>query len=182
MIIKPGKSYIVSGSIALFAIIFLMIILMNKNLGFYSILPAGLGLSFIIIRGVIASGRTLIMTERGCTVHFWIYQKEYLWADLKVKRLENYKNSLGTKVTYNIKGAIFSPHNIHKPRWLMAAEYSALVHPFSFIYVYLLPKDEIAKFEGKKGYEMYMNYTVEENAFIEKLRSLGVTLEESEKK
>ena len=126
----------------------------------------------IAIAGLISTGRTFIMDEEGCTVVFWKYRKKYMWEELKTRRIEEhtFPSMHRGRVGYPyLKGAIFAPYKIHKPRIIRANLYS-LFHPFSCIYINCsIPNT---------NYQIGRYYEVEETTFCQKMNDWGVTLEE----
>ena len=123
----------------------------------------------------LSDSRTLIMDEEGCTVCLWFIRKKYLWKNLRVKRIEHYYNAPGY---YYTEGVVFSIHKIHKPKWMHASTYSNLVHPFSFFYVYFSIKPYIWR-GGDREINGGRKYEVDEEMFLEKLKSWNVELEDT---
>ncbi len=125
----------------------------------------------------LSDSRTLIMDEEGCTVCLWFIRKKYLWKNLRVKRIEHYYTIPGNYDYYYTDAAVFSVHKIHKPRWMHALTYSNIVHPFSFFFVYFSLAPDIREKVGKPlgG----TRYEVDEEMFLEKLKSWNVELEDT---
>lgn len=170
MIIKSEKGnmeqiVIMFGCIAAFII--LMAVGVKCSMGF--LFACAFILLFGAMRYWIATGRTLIMDEEGCTVCFGWYRKKYKWDELKVKRMEDYRNAFGHRSPYT-KGVIFSPYTIHKPKWLKPDEYSKYVRPFTFFFVYFPPE----KRTRANGPALY---TIDEVVFLEKMKIWNVKLE-----
>lgn len=140
MVIKSGKK-----AMELVIIIFVCSVFVTLMFAFVAeILTEALTLGSIYM-GIyvlmyIALGRTIIMDENGCEVCLGKYKKMYLWDELQVKRVEDYRYTLSYKYPY-LSGVIFSPRKIYKPRWLDPVLYNAFVHPLSFFYVYF-PNDD----------------------------------------
>ena len=63
-----------------------------------------------------------------------------------------------------------STKNVRIPKWLKTREYSALVHPWSVVYVEFFPSRMPEK------YHHY--YAVDEKEFLEQMKAWNVELEE----
>lgn len=164
---KGNKESVVIMFSCIAGFIILMAVNVKCNMGY--LLACTFILFFGAMRYWIATGRTLIMNEDGCTVCFGWYKKKYKWDELKVKRMEDYRNAFGYRSPYT-KGVIFSPNIIHKPKWLKPEEYSIHVHPITFFFVYFPP----AKRTRANGPALY---TVDEEVFREKMKIWNVELE-----
>ena len=126
----------------------------------------------LIALDLISSGRTIVMDESGCTVHFWIFQKKYKWEQLKTKRIEKYTSPPmfnGLFRCYYLTEAMFCPHKARKPKFIRPSTY-VILHPFSCIYVNMHPSVGI--------WQRGRSYEVDETVFYEKMNQWGINLEE----
>lgn len=167
MIIKPEKAMI--QIIFLFwGMIFIFLFFSCIN-GMYVLgIPVSFIMGIVAVRYWMALGRTLVLDEKGCSVKFLWYEKNYKWEDLIVKQQANYKNVFSYRFPYT-EGIIFSPYFIRKPKWLGPVEYSILVHPLSFIFLFFSSeRDTNLNFAGI--------YEVDENTIKENLRKWHVEL------
>ena len=137
------------------------------------LLTAALIMYPFMINVWIAFGRTIIMSQDGCTVKFLFFQKFYRWEDFKTKRYEYTENILppferGSPYT---RGILFSTRNISKKSSLkLATRCYFTPFPFSFIYVYFYP-DNITE-RPSDAYPIY--YATNEQELRIKLISWGV--------
>ena len=170
MVVKSGKGNRVMGIASVLIIIILM----------YNDIEILVGTLVLFTRLWIALDRTLIMDEEGCTVSFLGFKKKYLWKNLSIKRIEHYYYDVGAYNYYGDSDAIvFSVHRIHKPRWMQAYDYSFLIHPFSFFFVYCPSLHSDGK-ENKK--KMVFRYEVNEREFLEQMKNWNVELEDTRRK
>ena len=171
MIIRSSKEYL-----------FLCVLLFCCVLGFSGIMYAAshnvlfsvlilLVLAYTVFRYWVSVGRILTLNEEGCTVQFLWISRFYRWKDMKTIQIEDYTNSLGYRQPYKT-GIVFSPRKIRKPKWLMPAEYSFFVHPFSCIYIYFDPHLTYSKWD----YRCPDIYLAEEVVFIQKMLEWHVEL------
>ena len=173
MVIKRDEYYTLTSLIGVFACVSILLIYVygcNLSIGVAFMInsPAYL----IAIFGLIATGRTFILDQEGCTVLFWKYRKKYTWGELKTKRIESHHLPSMLRGRYTcpyLTEAIFSPYRIHKPKLIRAGLYS-LFHPFSCIYINFSNKDA--------NYQHGRYYEVEEATFRQKMKEWGVELEE----
>ena len=171
MTIKSSKAFsIMSILLMCFAVLFsVLIAYLTSNIIFSGIVF--LFLLLIAARYWVSLGRTLIMDSDGCTVKFLCFSRCYKWQELQVKNVEIYKNAYGYRIPH-IKGAYFSKRQINKPRWIKPAQYGALIHPFSFLYVNFNQKNEYGKFD----YKCPDIYLVDESEFMKNMALWGVEL------
>lgn len=175
MIIKPNIEKIVD--IIVLFIVYVLLVIATVDLEI-SLLVSVFGIWGIyllfVLRFWLESCRTLIMDEEGCTVKFLFIKKKYRWDELKVKRIEKYMHRYGYKsLPYN-GSAVFSKKKIRKPKRMDPADYSMLVHPFSFFYV---------RFHSEKPLQKWTvyaspDYEVDEDEFRELMKKWNVELEE----
>lgn len=139
----------------------------------------------ILIWVWICAGRTIAMSEKGCTISLWHYKKEYTWDDFKVKAVVDISNTFrpSSELIYE-KGIIFSLHALRKrklsstrKRKLSSTrkmEFSpsgyCAEHPFSYVCIYFAPEQK------KIWHDTY--YEVDEKVFMEKMKEWGIELEE----
>ena len=166
MIIKSEKGEIVPLFVVCLAL--LLVILFLEGMGtlfflMFWVCLVGCG------RYWLAFGKTFILEEEGCTVCFLWYRKEYRWDELQVKRYANYRPCIPLLKCYCKEGAEFSPKNLHRPRWLAAADYCEMFHPMSFFFIYFYPENMRSR--------SLMFYVVDGNEFREKMREWGVPME-----
>lgn len=173
MLIERDKNYRLNLAIVIFLLVTLLLLyIYGCNLSISLALLINSPVYIIVALGFISSGRTFIMSEDGCTVCFWKYQKDYTWEELKTKRIEahNLPSMLdGRNSCPYLKEAIFSPYRIRKPRIIRAATYS-LLHPLSCIYVNFSLEN--------KDYQIGRYYEIEEASFRKKMDQWGITLDE----
>lgn len=180
MVIRSSKEYHVLVIILLCCITVLFFLLLytgdcdGTHKTFSIVFPAvfALVLTILTVRYWISVGRTLILDAEGCTVQFLGIRRTYKWADLKTKRIEDYSHSLGHRQPYTA-GAIFYKKRASKPSWLMPAEYSMFVHPFSFFFVYFDPRIQYKKWD----YRCPNIYVVEESVFRKTMADWKVELQ-----
>ena len=131
----------------------------------------------ILIWVWICAGRTIAMSEKGCTISLWHYKKEYTWDDFKVKAVVDISNTFrpSSEFIYE-KGIIFSLHPLRKrklsfvrKRKFSPSGYCA-EHPFSYVCIYFTPEQK------KIWHDTY--YEVDEKVFMEKMKEWGIELEE----
>ena len=131
-----------------------------------------LGISFLyLIPECIASCRTFIFNDQGCTVSFLWYKKMYTWDELKMKQYVTYNNCYES---YSLvtEAAEFSPKKVRIPKWMQAYTFS-IFHPLSFVFVYF-PPDPRPKDETRYTIE----YEADKEEFRAKLKEWGVEMEE----
>ncbi len=176
MVIKSGKENIIGLSIFFISITGMFISGIYEVGVFYSGFVCFYPF-LLFFKAWISIGRTFTMDEEGCTVCFLWYKKKYRWENLYIKRIEHYYNIPGDQHHYYTDAAVFSVHAIHKPKWWHAYSYSWHVHPFSFFFVYFPLAPDIRKKVGKPlGGTIY---EVNEEMFLEKLKSWNVELEDT---
>ncbi len=172
MIITRDKEYkemFVVYSVCAAGILGCFIFGLNKSFVFVLLL---IPVYFFMALYLISYGRTFVLNEYGCTVHFWKYKKLYTWDQLKTKRIEKYNSRPlinGTYRGYYLTEAIFCFRKIRKPKFIRPSTYS-IIHPFSCIYINFNPTPE----NWKRG----RHYEVDEMEFREKMKQWGVELEE----
>lgn len=174
MKVKSSKDYnflilFASIIIALSTIPFIAIKASIVFLGVYLVL-----LYSVLMRYWIVMCRTLIFDEHGCTVKFLWFAKTYRWDELKTANFLDLRNSYGYRQPYK-SGAIFSKNKIHKPKWMMPADYCMLVSPFTCFFVYFEPI--IARNRGDLNFPNI--YAVDKDVFLMKLSEWGVKLSEN---
>ena len=127
----------------------------------------------MLICWIISVGKTIIMNEKGCTLCLWKYKKSYTWAELKIRYIEDKRDTYGKPGAYSAY-AIFSTHKINKSRKTAPYTYNWVFHPFSFSFFYVF-------FQVKNmmwGYKVCVDiYPVDEKEFMEKMQEWGVELE-----
>ena len=111
--------------------------------------------------------KTFILDNEGMTVKFWKYQKNYSWADFKVKKLENSKDCIFARYA---EGVIFSTKPIKSSTFFATHELYTLKH-------FLLPLASPFFIDFKEKSIAVTSYKVEKEAFLADLSSLGVELE-----
>ena len=174
MIIKPEKTTIVIAVFLFFTYIPLVLVTMSNGVSLVASLE-GWGIYLLLaLRCGLESCRTLIMDEEGCTVKILFIKKKYHWDELKVKRIEKYMHKYGYKsLPYN-GCAVFSKRKIRKPKRMHPADYSMLVHPFSFFYVCFHSDKPLQKWVSYYP----PDYEVDEDEFRELMKKWNVELEE----
>lgn len=170
MVVKSGKGNRITG----------ILLVLGAIVFFYSDIEVLVGVIVLFTRLWMTMDRTLIMDEEGCTVSFLGFRKKYLWKNLRIKRIERYYYSNGAYNDYDDSRAIvFSVHRIHKPRWMQAYDYSFLIHPFSFFFVYCPSLHSDGKENKKRWYSLY---EVNEREFLEQMKNWNVELEDTRRK
>lgn len=173
MLIERDKDYkFVFFVYVLFSIFLLLLCVYGFDISIDLALLINSPVYLIIILGLISTGRTFIMDEDGCTVHFGKYRKKYTWNELTTKRIEkhNLPSMLAGRFSCPyLDEAIFSPYKIHKPKVIRVGLYS-IFHPFSCIFVNFSL--------GNEDWQRGRYYEVEENIFREKMKEWGVELDE----
>lgn len=168
MVIKSDK-----GNTGIIIFLLIILVLVFLIIGQQSLIGALVVCAIpllLALRYWIATGRTIVISENGCTVSFLWYKKHYLWEELKTKQFGDYKGCYGYRSPYQ-GGAEFSPSCIRKPVWLMPTEYSVLVHPLSYVFVYFRP-NKLSTIDAQYP----MIYTVDEVVFRTKLKEWGVPM------
>ena len=173
MIIKSSKEYHYLVVFSLFSVVLFFFVMCSVSDSIKFPVVSVIPLLILVIRAWISSCRTYIIDEGGITVRFLWYQRTFKWDELKTKRIENYSNSIGYRQPYT-RGVIFYNKATKKPAWLMPAEYSMLIHPFCFIFIYFDPHISF----GKWDIRCPDLYVVEETEFRENIKKWGIDLEE----
>lgn len=127
----------------------------------------GLLLMTATLKYWIATGKVLIMDEKGCTVKFLCLKKTYSWDDFKVKKVEK-----GSYISYKnqyCECAFFSPRNVHKPKWMAPVDYSFWISRFSFVFVNF-KNSNMSKIEKT----LPAIYEVEKEEFIELMNKCDI--------
>ena len=127
--------------------------------------------AILILLNSIATGRTFILDETGCTVCFLKYKKRYTWSELKTKRIEQHhlpSMLAGRLAPPYTKEVIISPRKVHKPKSVRMELYS-LIYPLSCVYVHFSMENDKYRY-GK-------NYEIDEEIFWEKMRQWDVRWE-----
>ncbi len=170
MIIKPPKFYIFEFAFYISTpfLVCLCLDLKVNGLPVYIALIAFLLIFLPVLVILIAHGRTFEFSELGCTVSFLWFKKTYKWSDIVVKAYMSCEN-VHDKMLYYKFAAVFSARHISNPITLHPGNY-AFLHPWSFIYVYLIDADD-PKREG-------VSYEADRSEFLSKLEEWGVTLDE----
>lgn len=169
MVIKTDKSWLY----LIFVEFLLSLSISILFLALGGLIPAGILFVFTLVlsaSGFVTIGRTIVMTETGCTLTFWKYTKEYQWNILQVKRLE--PPHLGLRASYHNGGAFFSVYPMKKPKLLDPTLYCLLRHPFTCFYVYFLPDST-----KNEPYTTHGIYEVNRTEFLHLLKTWGVSLE-----
>ena len=96
----------------------------------------------VVIRYWIAVGRTITFSQEGIRVQMLGFVRFYPWEKVHQKSYFDCTNSFGYKSAYSY-GAEFSLSSSRRPHWLMPEEYSVIFHPWSYIFVFFAPQDEI---------------------------------------
>lgn len=170
MIIKSkGNNAIIFFSIiAIIVYYFIMIVTFGKDFIIVTSLISVL-LLVLIIRYWIATGKTIIINEYGCSISFLGFKREYKWDELETKHIEYYNNSIEYRTLYH-GGVVFSEKEIKKPKWVKAATYSIFIHPISVFFIYFKPK------RPKLYYKYPQIYEIEKGLFIDKMREWKVDI------
>lgn len=173
MVMERDKYYRAYVAAYVFVCVFVMLLYVyGGNISFGLAFLFNSPVFLLTILGGISQGRTFIMDEEGCTVCFWKYKKKYTWEDLITKRIEEHDFPSiirGKNSCPYLKGAIFAPYKIHKPKAIGTSLYS-LFHPLSCIYINFSLEDV--------NYENGRYYEIEEAVFMEKMKQWGIALEE----
>ena len=127
--------------------------------------------SLVLFRHYIAFGKTIYINETGCTVKLWFYKKTYSWSELKTKRIENFDQRLCGRGDPYVRGVVFSTKSNFKTPELIAIETYLMccLNPFAFFVVLFQPHDSHTR--------MVHTYEVDEETFMEKMESFGITIE-----
>jgi len=131
---------------------------------------------FVTVIGYwMATGRTIIMDQMGCTVVFGKYRKCYRWDELKVKQYVDCRKCLGYGRQPYQSGAEFSIKEVKRPKWMQLGAYCQYFHPLTYIYVYFRPRPE------NYPWIMKLNppfcYPVDELEFRKKMIEWGVDMD-----
>jgi len=137
--------------------------------------------SFVMIPWVIASARTFVMDENGCTVKFLWLKKTYTWRDMKTKQYVTYDACLESNSPCN-QAAEFSIKQVRIPKSMKAHTYCWLFHPFSFVFVYFPPRKD---YYADRSFSARLDrsrcsiiYEADEEEFRSKMNVWGVEMEE----
>lgn len=130
----------------------------------------------------IRSNRTFIMDREGCAVVLGKYYKKYRWEDLKTKYMFYTTQARIKVVRYGY--VIFYSSKLRKSKRMVFREnvyrrYD-LLHPVSFVRVGFKGKfEQIPSKSERKQFEdlAKLDYVVEEEVFLEKLKNWNVELE-----
>lgn len=135
MVLKP--SLVTCMSYIVFTVGFVgyavAMIVMGVNPWWPVVLVVGLG---VTLRFAVSYCRTLYMSKEGVTVQFLWIKKMYRWEELRYKRYLTYDGVDGSLERRCCYAAEFCTKDVKIPFWMSADEYSLLVHPFCFFYVY----------------------------------------------
>ena len=117
----------------------------------------------------IASSRTFVLDENGCTVSLWRFQKTYRWEDMKTKQQENF-GAAWRSIGWMNEGIVFCVHRTKRPLIIPVVYYCAFRHPFSYIYI---------EFKKKKpdGTTQSSLYAIDEQELKTHLNEWGVQLD-----
>ena len=170
MIIKSkGNNAIIFFSIiAIIVLFFIMIVTFGKDCIFVTSLMSIL-LLLLTIRYWIATGKTIIINEYGCSISFLGYKREYRWCELETKYIEYYNNSIEYRTLYR-GGVVFAEKEIKKPKWIKAATYSVFINPISVFFIYFKPE------KPQLHYKYPQIYEIEEGLFIDKMKEWKVDI------
>ena len=122
-------------------------------------------------------GKTIIMSENGCTLCLWKYQRTYKWEDFKVKRMEDSRDIYHSPTDQSPFSAIvvFSTKNLRTPDIMQFFTYNTFFRPFSFSFFYIYFKVDDMHWHSLLPYPEI--YVVDEKEFMEKMQEWGVELE-----
>lgn len=123
--------------------------------------------TIFVIRIQIERGRILKMDQDSYAISFMGIKRQYKWDELTIKRIEYHKNIRLVFLPYKLKYVVFSPKCIYKKGRWRADIYSALVHPFSVSYIYLIPQKMMK--ESGDSIHSYLAYAIEEELFMKKM-------------
>lgn len=130
-------------------------------------------LSFIAMLSIMQIGRTYIFDKEGLTVCFIFYKKKYTWEELKVKRLDNYKDCILRGYT---EGAVFATDEVKRTYFMTAPDAYRIKHlliplasPFFIDFI-----EEGKPFSQQETNSMYQ---VNKKDFLEAMGELGVKLD-----
>lgn len=84
----------------------------------------------------IALGRTIIMDENGCEVCLGKYKKMYLWDELQVKRVEDYRYTLSYKYPYYLELYSHLVKFISPGGWIQFCITHLCIHFHFFMYIF----------------------------------------------
>ena len=172
---KPQNTWIIGSVVDYIVMVTTVAVYLYIDANLIFVLVWCLIFGAIVIRCQIATGRVLQMDCYGCTIRFFEIRKQYKWNDFKVKRIEYCKNMRIFDLPYKLKCVVFSPEPIKKKGKWNVENYCFFVHPFSVVYIFLIPKNRLAKL----GNVIYDNlcYVVEEELFMEKMKEWNVEIE-----
>lgn len=161
------------GISAFFVVLFTIVFSINK-------MPVKLvcffcGLCFyIIVCKVVSLGKTITMNEKGCILYLFGYKKIYQWEQLKIKYIEDRRQTFANPPLPYRARAIFSIRKLHKPSILFPHVYNTFIRPFSFSLFYVYYRVPTMQINRK----IYPNiYPVDEKEFLEKMQEWGIELE-----
>lgn len=175
---KPSGIWIVHMCMLFVIMIIVHIIGIKIKVNIVILLLYEFVLGFISIRYLIATGRTIELDPNGCTVNFYGYRKFNQWENLKTKRIESARNTRILFLPYHLKCVVLCKKNICKKGIWRAEGYSIYIHPFSVVYIYLIPKEKLRKI--KVDISEYLGYVVEEELFMEKIKKWNVEMDYSD--
>lgn len=123
---------------------------------------------WIVWRSAIVMGKTITFSEKGCSVSFCGFTKQYDWKKISVKRLEDYNGTLSYKRTFS-EGIFFSIKPIKRPRWMGPEELCMLRCPYTAFFVTF---DRGTNTDADRRYPA--PYKVDKEVFLNYLYQLGV--------
>ena len=141
MIIKNNLSYIYI-SILWIAMIISVIVFASLFGFIFPILICFFYMLYLCVCSTVVFGRKIIFNEDGAIICFLWFKKMYLWSDLNVK-IDNCGDKLAIRGTTHKRALYISPHIIPDSIFCHPNFWSTFVHPFSFVFIYLLEDDVI---------------------------------------
>ena len=130
-------------------------------------------LGILSVRYWIANDRTIMMHEKGCSINFLWYKKDYTWQQFKVIRVQSCDTKLPHHKWSYKKGVIFSIKNV-SGICKNPLKYNIYFRPFSYFVVF---------FSEQKMKDIPCVYEIEEQLFRENMKKWNVKFEDcSEKK
>lgn len=172
MTIKPAKDTKVV-LISMFVCLFFLSVVWIIDEMYDLVIPLMGILGILSIRYWIAIGRTIIIHEKGCSIKFLWYKKDYTWQQFKVIRVQSCDTKLPHHKWPYKRGVIFSIKNVggicRNP-----LKYNIYFRPFSYFVVF---------FSEQKEKDMVCVYEMKEQLFRENMKKWDVKFEDcSERK
>ena len=177
MEIKPCKDGVIS-ILAVYLVIFLcelgLLFASKFNLLFViGILLLNMVLCFVLIRDLIYLYRTITLGSKGCTFSVGKWSKRYAWCDLKVQLCGD-KHFKFNDAEISGPGVLICPKAMKYSGRIPYMTSCRYKKPFSSVYIRF--KSSVDENKVIYGKVVYYGYTAEQEAIMDYLKSIDISL------